>query len=769
MSGNSGIDEQRRRTLADIAINAKQEAEKAEQTLSLLGSEYLPEAIFAAAFTVMVAAPEGCASELTHGDVPSKLERLAFHLWRSPSPGTKSPTSQAIQDAVQALHQLTSAFLIGEALNRSQSGDDLNALISRFRRDAQLIRGSAYPEQTSEEIREIAGHFDPWFHENLGASATQLVDLLWSIPRSAEAKINKWLSRLFDESRSLAERSSFALARRRPVSRRLAQHLKRLSNNAALDHIASHAYLTLPIGRIDCQMPDGSHPSVVLWNSLISLIGLTRQHAIEGTDFLVARRRPLFTFGNGRVLVADLSNAFDCLWDALDARAKTDEGFYQRFQARKAEWLEEKTTEDLRRVFGDECVYKDLVYPDPDKPDQDATTQLDLAIRWGPFLVLGEAKAKQFRLEGQLGDVGRLRTDLKANVEDAFHQALRAQRYLASVDEAEFRERRTDRVLRVQRGKLRRIYLITVSLHLLGTAINRLANLQKLGLFANGEYPWAVSLADLDIITRFVEGPHVFLHYLERRRAIERGSIFPLNDDLDLFGAYLKTRLHPSAFESKEGGKAQDFVYFSGFHVQFDEWMEFQRGRRKAPPEIRLEIPDTIRAVLQELHQRQDDDAARWIEFALLGLSASELNAIAQGLKQARSQEPKPGMYLRLVVGLDDIVVSMTVTGSREAGELRSRTQRRTAGEKYRRRVSRSIGFGIHTGQHDKPFDCCVWVEGPWRYDPIMEELLQDEPPFSLAPGQKPPGRNEPCFCGSGKKFKRCCLPKISMARKSHW
>ena len=23
-----------------------------------------------------------------------------------------------------------------------------------------------------------------------------------------------------------------------------------------------------------------------------------------------------------------------------------------------------------------------------------------------------------------------------------------------------------------------------------------------------------------------------------------------------------------------------------------------------------------------------------------------------------------------------------------------------------------------------------------------------------------PPGRNEPCYCGSGKKYKHCCLPK---------
>lgn len=27
------------------------------------------------------------------------------------------------------------------------------------------------------------------------------------------------------------------------------------------------------------------------------------------------------------------------------------------------------------------------------------------------------------------------------------------------------------------------------------------------------------------------------------------------------------------------------------------------------------------------------------------------------------------------------------------------------------------------------------------------------------------PGRNDPCFCGSGKKFKKCCIDKPSPIR----
>jgi hypothetical protein len=48
-----------------------------------------------------------------------------------------------------------------------------------------------------------------------------------------------------------------------------------------------------------------------------------------------------------------------------------------------------------------------------------------------------------------------------------------------------------------------------------------------------------------------------------------------------------------------------------------------------------------------------------------------------------------------------------------------------------------------------------------------------DDPPSATAPGGKPnatpprPGRNEPCHCGSGRKYKRCCLRKDEAARRA--
>ncbi len=37
------------------------------------------------------------------------------------------------------------------------------------------------------------------------------------------------------------------------------------------------------------------------------------------------------------------------------------------------------------------------------------------------------------------------------------------------------------------------------------------------------------------------------------------------------------------------------------------------------------------------------------------------------------------------------------------------------------------------------------------------EERAKDPDKYQLTKGDQQPGRNEPCPCGSGKKYKKCC------------
>jgi hypothetical protein len=47
---------------------------------------------------------------------------------------------------------------------------------------------------------------------------------------------------------------------------------------------------------------------------------------------------------------------------------------------------------------------------------------------------------------------------------------------------------------------------------------------------------------------------------------------------------------------------------------------------------------------------------------------------------------------------------------------------------------------------------------GPWKFDPALEAACAASSMRSISSGSKRAGRNDPCPCGSGKKYKRCCL-----------
>jgi hypothetical protein len=389
----------------------------------------------------------------------------------------------------------------------------------------------------------------------------------------------------------------------------------------------------------------------------------------------------------------------------------------------------------------------------------------DFAIHWPPFLILVEAKAAQFRLASQLGDIAKLRSDLKANIEDAFNQTRRAARYIDSTSEAKFIGQITGKELVVKKAEIEKSYILTVSLHHLSQIATRLASVTSLGLFRDREYPCAMSIADLEIVTEFCPGPDVFLHYVDRRIALEKETVELLADELDLFGAYLKSRLQPNRMWERNREGMYSFVWLQGFQELFDFMVDYRRGARTEAPVIELEVPDEIKAILAELRSRREDPGARWIAFAILGLSDADLHALSRMMAELRSQIPAPGQLRRNTVTLNDLVITVVACKDLQVEQLYASTHRRTILEKYRRRGTTSIGFGLDLADPMKSFHFAIWASWPWQHDSEIEKLLQEDIHSVPVAGQRLPGPNEPCICGSTKKFKKCCRDIIQSRR----
>jgi hypothetical protein len=699
--------------------------------------------------------------ETEHGSFPALIELAAFHLYpRFAAGGTRD--GGAIQSLIDALEKLQSlrGFAVGCQIDFSDK--ELFAIQSWILLHTEMVRASTYPPHLRQRIERIQIPFDTWFNTAAGISPSRALAVLDAYERVAAENFRATKERLnqlmadFKEladtvgSEIIASTTPEATQQKDAMGQRLASFMETMSVSFAPSQ-----------AQIAARVPELNDTE---WQGLQNLVGLTpasRKTIDKPRDI---RARPLYFLSGDRLLFFDKGSMYDALFESFDQLTRSNMRFRDReYIPNLSKWTETKVVDCFRRLFPADHVFTSLTYPDPDHLGGE--TELDSAVLWSPFLILGEVKGKQFRPRARTGDPARLRDDLRANIEDAFDQAARATRYIESVDVATFTERSTGRKLELRRDRLQRIFPVSLTLHHFAGLTTQLALLKNIGLFKRSSYPWSVSLGDFDIITRFAGTPDVFLHFIQRRLDLQRSEKDIRSDELDLFGTYLDSRLHPSQFweSTTDDGKEPSVFMISGGSERFDEWHEAELGRREKHPEIRLAFPPRLTEVLQELRTRADE-ASRWISFALLDLSPNVVSQVEQALEDAR-KHAEPGTRLpRATIKDGDLVVSVIACNGLSPEELYRQAVYRVNLEKYRLRASASLLLAIDVRNKMQRFEFALWVQHPWvREDMFEEQLGTDKPAFLIS--DQLPGRNERCPCGSGKKFKKCCIGKVRLPK----
>jgi hypothetical protein len=137
------------------------------------------------------------------------------------------------------------------------------------------------------------------------------------------------------------------------------------------------------------------------------------------------------------------------------------------------------------------------------------------------------------------------------------------------------------------------------------------------------------------------------------------------------------------------------------------------------------------------------------------------LTALGEGFQALWNAKLVPEAFRVAVLPAEDIVISLMGALDQPPAQLEERVRLKTILEKYRTRLPKSIGFGVIVPDRSRPFHSAVWMEGAWEENPEMDRILEEGPLVAPAPGSSLPSRNDPCFCDSGRKFKKCHLPKM--------
>lgn len=313
-------DEKWQATLDDVARDANSRYFASAERLSEIAKSVDAARLFVAVWANIGFGPAEKMTELNYGDFSVKMELLAYHLY--PFFGASQETqitplhTQRCMDALDELFRARSQYRI---FSRVQNGKPATAshLASSVRIHTEIVRGSAYPEQTAEEIISIQGKFERWLTERIGVGPKRAQEILLATIRAQENSYNSSRDRIHECGK--AYEHLWRNAKKKSPKHRLEKDtrlLKILKDRetafifGCVEHLNEIAADMLPVGPDDLEFLDRK-PSPEEWSALCSLIGLTPENRKDMSNPVEVRQRPMFVLPDKRVVLADVSNALD--------------------------------------------------------------------------------------------------------------------------------------------------------------------------------------------------------------------------------------------------------------------------------------------------------------------------------------------------------------------------------------------------------------------------------------------------------------------------
>ena len=392
---------------------------------------------------------------------------------------------------------------------------------------------------------------------------------------------------------------------------------------------------------------------------------------------------------------------------------------WERYQRNRCRYLESRSVELLSKALGGAPYYSRLKY----RPsDVDAENELDGLLTFDRYLFLVECKAGSFARAARRGAEEPMLHGLKDLIADAHDQALKARDYISSCETANFAAENGATVA-IKRADFDRIFLVTTTLEPLDVYTPVLHRVADLGIFSEGELPWAVYLLDLRVISELVEFPAQLIHYLDRRLRLHSAKKVEAGDELDWFGHYLIEGL---SIEDLQRWPA-DRIQLASYTTAMDDYFMYQGGQRQTPaPRPTQSMPEKLREIIAELEAQH---AEGYVDLVchLLDMGSDARKRFVKSFDKARERARRDGgehSFAMLFSGADfGLCVFAGLTTPLPT--LVEHMQAYCVAKKYQTKMNKWVGLASHLAL-PRLVNAWVMLKNPWQHDAKMEKVVAE-------------------------------------------
>jgi hypothetical protein len=458
---------------------------------------------------------------------------------------------------------------------------------------------------------------------------------------------------------------------------------------------------------------------------------------------------PVIPAGEGRLLLLEQYTLEQSLYESPFFWMRDDPAYRETAFRNRGKFVEDFSLDRLRTVFGRESVFSNVRIPKVKGKDE-----IDTLVLFGDRAIVVQAKSKRLTLEARKGNDNLIRDDFKKSVQDSYDQAFACAKALVTPNQ----------ILVANDGsritipeRLKEIYLFcVVSDHYPALSLQAQQFL-KFETTATIQPPFVLDIFTLDTISEMLDTPLYFLSYVNRRTSLQ-DRVFA-GHELTVLSYHLKRNLW---FDKKYSFVQLGDDVTADLDVSMTVRREGRPGER-VPDGILTRLKRTrVGAIIKDIESRPHPGTIN-LGFALLKLSENAAvnlsNTIDAMARRSSMDCDHHDLTMPMGESLDGLTVHCNNNPIAIAGP---KLEKHCLLRKYKAKAERWYGICVAP---DTSVRFGISLDFPWMHEEKMEGILREMPRTGLTMDMTSPdgklckiGRNEPCPCGSGRKYKKCCL-----------
>ncbi len=457
------------------------------------------------------------------------------------------------------------------------------------------------------------------------------------------------------------------------------------------------------------------------------------------------------------------------LREEIESDLKQNNKVWQKYLKHKATYLEDKSLKLFEKILPDSRVYSSLFYEIDGK-----RCELDGLVIYDNNLLIIEAKSGAFDKTAQRGGIKRLEKVIQDNIEYAFQQANRARQYITKSNNIKFYNERGQVVVDLDKSHFQNTFLINITLDYFAELSVELNRLREINMYKQNEFPWTVSLSDLQIISDFIQFPSQFIHYISFRERLNNSESILYKTkmlyELDLLAYYLSDEnsidneyiihdinenvLITNTIFERDNDINTVILDFSKIFNEYYNLMS--RGISREP--IRKKMNTEFYKMIRQLELYEKPGYTNFV-LKLLDMDIEEQDTIIGYIHKLNKMVLKDKKDHNISIpflknNFDKIAsfgISIEAALSKDRDVVLKNFEKWCIMKRYQNKLDEWIGLVSFVDDNRNLVNNFFLVRDETKFDANLDKALKNIPLKNLDIG-----RNDPCPCGSGTKYKKC-------------